>query len=164
LAAGLANAPAAARAAAAVLRYVRDTQPAALAHLRRLATYRVSDSMQLDEATRANLELTRTLAGARKKGSLLALMDRTETAMGARSALLWNLGGGLDPCADVRDELVRALADDPPPGLREGGLIRRGFNAELDELIDIGTKGKETIARIEVRERERTGIASLKVR
>ena len=57
-----------------------------------------------------------------------------------------------------------ALADDPPVTLREGGLIRDGFNPELDELRTISREGKGWIARLEGDERQRTGIASLKVR
>jgi DNA mismatch repair protein MutS len=67
-------------------------------------------------------------------------------------------------CADVAAELRRTLVDDPPAQWREGGFVRRGFSAELDELSDLSEGGKGKILEIEARERERTGIGSLKVR
>ena len=69
-----------------------------------------------------------------------------------------------DTCADVAAEIARTLVDDPPPQWRDGGFVRRGFNAELDELQDLSDGGKSKILEIEARERERTGIGSLKVR
>ena len=71
---------------------------------------------------------------------------------------------GCDPCADLAARLAAALADDPPLGVREGGVIRDGFDAELDDLRAIRRDGRATIAAIEARERDATGIASLKVR
>ena len=68
---------------------------------------------------------------------------------------------GLDPLAA---ELQRAIADEPPVTTREGGMFRRGWDPALDELIELSTSGKEYLARLEARERERTGISSLKVR
>jgi DNA mismatch repair protein MutS len=67
-------------------------------------------------------------------------------------------------CRDVAAELARTLADDPPAQWRDGGFIRRGYSAELDELSALSEGGKGKILEIEARERERTGIASLKVR
>ncbi|MCA1664241.1 MAG: DNA mismatch repair protein MutS, partial [Myxococcales bacterium] len=67
-------------------------------------------------------------------------------------------------CGDVAGEVVRTLADDPPAQWRDGGFIRRGFSRELDELSQLSEGGKGKILEIEARERERTGIASLKVR
>ena len=67
-------------------------------------------------------------------------------------------------CRDVAAEIARTLADDPPAQWREGGFIRRGFSRELDELSELSEGGKGKILEIEARERERTGIASLKVR
>ncbi|MDO3376701.1 DNA mismatch repair protein MutS [Geoalkalibacter halelectricus] len=78
--------------------------------------------------------------------------------------LLTHLAAAIDPLEDVRDLIAEALVDDPPFVLREGGLIRDGFNAELDELRLISREGKGWIARLEQQERERTGIGSLKVR
>ena len=70
----------------------------------------------------------------------------------------------LDEMADVRDTIARGIADDPPAMPGDPGVIRRGYDAELDELHDITKKGRQIIAAMEERERKRTGIASLKIR
>ena len=70
----------------------------------------------------------------------------------------------LDEMADVRDMIARGIADDPPAMANDPGVIRRGFDAELDELRDITKQGRQIIAAMEERERKRTGIASLKIR
>jgi DNA mismatch repair protein MutS len=70
----------------------------------------------------------------------------------------------MDEMADVREMIARGVADDPPAMSNEAGVIRRGFNAELDELRDIMKQGRQTIAGMEERERKRTGIGSLKIR
>jgi len=80
-----------------------------------------------------------------------------------RSALLQSLEQQLELCPDLRTTLDAALADDLPLGPREGGLIRPGYRAELDELRDIARGGKEWIARFQAEEIQRTGIGSLKV-
>ena len=67
-------------------------------------------------------------------------------------------------CGDVAARIRHTLVDDPPAQWREGGFIRRGFSAELDELAELSEGGKGKILEIEARERERTGIGSLKVR
>jgi DNA mismatch repair protein MutS len=72
--------------------------------------------------------------------------------------------GEMDELADVRDLITRGIADDPPALASEAGVIRKGFDAELDELRAILTDGRQTIAAMEERERKRTGIASLKIR
>jgi len=69
-----------------------------------------------------------------------------------------------DTCADVAAAIATALVDDPPIQVKDGGYIRRGHSSELDELFDIAAGGKQKILAIEARERERTGIASLRVR
>lgn len=69
-----------------------------------------------------------------------------------------------DLCQDVKDRIAAAIADNPPVLWREGGFIRRGFSPRLDEYIDLSHGGKERILAIEERERERSGISSLKVR
>ena len=70
----------------------------------------------------------------------------------------------LEGLADLYDLVSRALAEDPPPSLQAGGVMRRGYDAELDELIHISREGKDWIVRLEEQERQRTGIGSLKVR
>jgi DNA mismatch repair protein MutS len=87
--------------------------------------------------------------------------DSTETASCRRLA---SLREQLDEMADVRASIARGIADDPPAVASDPGVIRRGFNAELDELHDITTQGRQIIASMEERERKRTGIGSLKIR
>ncbi len=98
------------------------------------------------------------------KGSLQALPPFLESLRELAAPLSRATLDGVDPCADVADRLASALADDPPVGLGEGGLIRDGFDRNLDELRSIRRDGRATIASIESREREATGITSLKVR
>lgn len=98
------------------------------------------------------------------KSSLMALPAVKQFMDHFTAERLSQLKEGLDPLTDVRDLLDRALAEDPPATLNEGGLIRRGYHAELDELHDLRRDGKSTIAAIEARERARTGIASLRVK
>jgi DNA mismatch repair protein MutS len=76
------------------------------------------------------------------------------------SALL----GEIDLVAEVRDQILQAISEEPPINLADGGTIRDGFHAELDELRDISRNSKQYIAAIEARERSRTGIQSLKIR
>ena len=82
---------------------------------------------------------------------------------GRRAPLLAELEAQLDLCAEVHSAIDAALIEEPPLTLLEGGLIRPGFNASLDELRDLARGGKEWIARYQAREIERTGIPSLKV-
>jgi DNA mismatch repair protein MutS len=70
----------------------------------------------------------------------------------------------LDEVAEVRDRILTAISEEPPPNLADGGTIRAGYHAELDELRDISRNSRQYIAEIEQRERARTGIQSLKVR
>ena len=80
------------------------------------------------------------------------------------SARLSALHSQLDELADVRDLISRTIADDPPAQPTEPGIIRSGYDAELDELRGLSKSSKQTIAAMEERERKRTGIASLKIR
>ena len=232
-------------AAGAVLAYARRRLGGQVANVHRLATWRSSGFMVLDATTRRNLEITKTLIGATRKGSLLGLLDRTGTAMGSRMLREWLAFPLLDPpaierrqvalqaliddpdlrvelvrslkqvadierirarvaqrtahardlsalrasllavpevlaraagvrdlaahvptdvCAELADELDRWIVDDPPVSLTEGGLLRRGMHDELDELIGLSVDGRSIIAELERRERELTGIPSLKIR
>jgi DNA mismatch repair protein MutS len=234
-------------AAGALLLYLRETLKADLAHIHRLRPYRHAQFLFLDEVTRRSLELTRTLRDSQREGSLLSMLDRTVTAMGARllqewvlaplaerpaiearldavaelmgehhlreelrgalkegfdlqrltarvsaarasprdlsalartlrllprikakvtarrAAMLRELESRLELCPDLRELLDRALVDEPPLTSREGGIVRRGYDAGLDELHDIARGGKEWIAKFQADEINRTGIASLKV-
>lgn len=77
--------------------------------------------------------------------------------------VLQELAGGLQELPELTEELSRALVDDPPFTIKEGGMFRLGYNAELDELLTAGREGRRWVAALEQRERERTGIRSLKV-
>ena len=81
-----------------------------------------------------------------------------------RAARLRDLHDRLDEVAEARDRILQAIADEPPINLADGGTIRAGFHADLDELRDLSRNGRQVIAQIEARERARTGIQSLKVR
>jgi len=94
----------------------------------------------------------------------LELLPKVKAKLcGRKAALLAELESLLDLCADVRAAVESAVVDDPPLSILEGGMIRPGFNASLDELRDLARGGKEWIARYQASEIERTGIASLKV-
>ena len=70
----------------------------------------------------------------------------------------------MDELADVHERLEKTIAEDPPPLASDPGVIRRGVDAELDELRDLSQHSRQIIAAMEERERKRTGIASLKIR
>ncbi|MBI5083928.1 MAG: DNA mismatch repair protein MutS [Acidobacteria bacterium] len=101
------------------------------------------------------LGLGRTLA------KIPALRAALEGDLPARLALVFQQ---LDDVAEVRDAILSAIADEPPPNLADGGVVRSGYHAALDELRHLATNARQIIAAIEARERDRTGIASLKVR
>src|SRR5436190_1827968 len=230
-------------AAGAVLAYLKETQKGPLQHLTRLERYVGEGRMFLDRQTQTSLELTETLRSGERKGSLLWVLDRTRTPMGARLLREWvtspllrvedirgrlgavkelveddalrtglqellklifdleralaRVGSGranardlvglrasLEPLpklaalkfkakglsslrigihAELSAFLTKALQDDPPHLLTEGGIVRRGFDAELDKLHAIATDGKSWIANFEATEVKRSGISSLKV-
>jgi DNA mismatch repair protein MutS len=81
-----------------------------------------------------------------------------------RAARLRDLHDRLDEVPEVRDRILQSISDEPPINLADGGTIRAGCHAELDELRDLSRNGRQVIAQIESRERARTGIQSLKVR
>ncbi len=95
--------------------------------------------------------------------SLAAVPGLRELIEGGDSALLASMGRALDDCADVVDLIGRAIGDDPPVTIRDGYLIREGYDAELDELVSLSMDGKRWIASLEQEERVKTGIGSLKV-
>ena len=244
---GCAEMPAGIAAAADVVRYLRANHLDALPHLTSLSVYSTDEFMVLDAPTRRNLELTRAIRTGGREGTVLSLVDRTVTPMGARlcrqwllqplldvaqierrlgaveafvsdqalsqtvaeelkgvydlerlisrtaagtanardlralaaslrrlpaiaealataqAPLLQELTASLDTLQDVADLIESTIVEDPPASLQEGGLIRRGHSADLDELRGLSGAGKEWIARLEATERERTGIKSLKV-
>ncbi len=242
---GVADDAIAVRAAGVLLRYARDQLGGPLRNVHELRPYQVAGFMVLDDTTRRNLELTNTLIGGRRKGSLLSLIDRTATSMGSRLMRDWLVFPLLDPvairarsggvealvaespvredlrlvlrevadierigarivqqtahardlaalsrslqaapkvaalaaripavaahlpsdlCADIALDLSTWLIDEPPLSLTEGGLLKQGAHAELDELVEISLHGVGIIGRLEDRERAETGISSLKIR
>ena len=80
------------------------------------------------------------------------------------SALAADLAARVEPQPELADEIARAIEDNPPALLRDGGFVRKGYNARLDELRSASTEGKDWIAQLQEREAARTGIKSLKVR
>jgi DNA mismatch repair protein MutS len=240
--------PLAAEAVRIARAYLAYTHRGVLRHLREPEPYELRDHMTLDGAARRNLELTATLSGERR-GSLLWVLDRTATPMGARTLREWilapmldtariggrldaveelveavqlrsgvaealrgigdlerivgrvgagtatprdlaALGAGLarldavqtflagarspelvalaraiDPMPQTRRLIDQVLVEEPPAQLRGGAaVIRPGYHPEVDELRDLSRDGRGWIAALETRERERTGIASLKIR
>ncbi|MBU0673246.1 MAG: DNA mismatch repair protein MutS [Proteobacteria bacterium] len=232
-------------AAGGVLCYLNDTQKGDLSHIERLTPLHTADCLMVDDASRRNLELTRTLIGGHREGSLLHCLDRTCTPMGARlfkkyllfplralsainhrldtveelyqnsetrgqlrkhlaemydlerlnSRIVLGSGSGrdlnalrhslarlpslqamaatvqsltstcedLDTLTDIHDLLAAAIREDAPITVREGGMIKAGFNRKLDELIAIQTDGKNLILALEEEERKKTGIPNLKI-
>lgn len=235
-------------AAGAVLQYLYETQKSTLDHLTTIVPYSTGNYMVLDSSTRRNLELLETMREKQKRGSLLWVLDKTRTAMGARLLRTWieqplirkaeilerqnaieelnlnyisreELGEYLNPvydlerlvgrisyksanprdllafrnsiamvphikqllreftCAnlkaleaeldgleDLEDLIGRAIVDEPPIAVKEGGIIREGFNEEADRLRHAKTEGKTWLAELEAKEREKTGIKNLKVK
>ncbi|MBM4183765.1 MAG: DNA mismatch repair protein MutS [Gemmatimonadetes bacterium] len=103
----------------------------------------------------------RDLAALRRSLELLPAVRDAVAASGA--PLLGELAQGLDVLDDVRDLLAGALAADPPGTLSEGGVVRAGWSSELDEMRRVRDGARDFIASLQTRERERSGISSLKV-
>ncbi len=92
-----------------------------------------------------------------------ALPQVKQLLSGLQSPLLQKLSAAIDPLTDCADKIENTIVEDPPLTVREGGIIRRGANADADRLRDIMEGGSGTIAAIESSEREKTGIRTLKV-
>ncbi len=127
---GLEQAPLMAGACGAILAYIKETQPAALALLSGLNTYALDDFMTLDAATRRNLELTETLRGGQVKGSLLGVLDQSVTAMGARLLRQWVNQPLLDR-ARIEARLDQVAA------FHAEGMVRAEGRAALKPLADL---------------------------
>ncbi|WP_234120679.1 DNA mismatch repair protein MutS [Clostridium hydrogenum] len=231
----------------ALLKYIMDTQRVVLTHLDQIQYYNIVDFLSIDSNSRRNLELTETLRDKSKKGSLLWVLDKTSTAMGARqlrkwieqplidtnkinlrleavdellndarnhvelkdalrevydierlagkistksvnakemlslkssikklpevkaiiknfsSELLCKMENELDDLSDIYSLLDAAILNTPSLSVKEGNIIKDGYNSEVDELRLAKAHGKEWIASLENKEREETGIKSLKV-
>ena len=239
--------PAAAMALGGLLHYLYETQKTDLGHINDLDYYEQGRFMELDLTARRNLELTETLRGKEKKGSLLWVLDKTKTPMGGRCLKSWlerpllsvtaisrrnsavaalvddlivreeliaamtGLGdmerligrivygtaGGrdmaslraaieklpavreqltrlndrrlgeltdeLDTLDDIGQRIAQTICDEPPFSVREGGFIRDGYHEEVDRLRHILKGGKGIMAEMEAKEKERTGIRTLKI-
>ncbi|MDD6309088.1 MAG: DNA mismatch repair protein MutS, partial [Clostridia bacterium] len=107
-------------------------------------------------------------AGARellKLAGSLSVIPAIKAAIGvAKAPLLQQENAGIDSLSELCDLLSRAITDEPPISVRDGGMIREGFSEELEELREARDSGGAVIATIEAEERERTGIKNLKVR
>jgi DNA mismatch repair protein MutS len=97
-------------------------------------------------------------------GSLGRLPGLRSALLGLRSPRLDSLHATIDELADVQSQIERTIVSEPPISLGDGGVIRRGASRELDELEDLSRTGKQFLAQMEQRERQRTAISSLKVR
>lgn len=241
---GVGNITLALGAAGCVLQYVKDTQRTALPHIRAITLEQQSTRVQLDAATRRNLELTRNLSGG-VEHTLFAVLDKTATAMGSRllqrylhapitdreelsarqqaigallegdypqlqaqlkqigdierimarlalrsarprdfarlklalnalpelqaslapysASLLASLATTISTYPELAALLDNAIIDNPPVVIRDGGVIAPGYNADLDELRDLSQGATDYLHQLEQREREATGIATLKV-
>jgi DNA mismatch repair protein MutS len=98
------------------------------------------------------------------KESLLRLPAIREKLAGSGAAFLLRLEAEIDPLADMANLIASGIVENPPFVIREGGIIADGYNAELDDLRAISREGKDYIARMEAKEKGRTGISSLKIR
>jgi len=117
------------RAAGALVRYARDTSGGALRNVHRLQPYQVTGYMVIDDTTRRNLEITRTLLGGRRRGSLLGLLDRTATAMGGRLLREWLAFPLLEvPRIERRLSAVGTLVEEP----ERRDALRRALKAVAD--------------------------------
>jgi DNA mismatch repair protein MutS len=94
---------------------------------------------------------------------VVGLLDELRGAAAGRATLCSDLRESLDPCADIAARITATLREGCPVFAREGGFIRTGFDAPLDELVELASGGKAWITRYQAQEIERTGIASLKV-
>ncbi|MCL5021754.1 MAG: DNA mismatch repair protein MutS, partial [Nitrospirae bacterium] len=136
------------------------------------------DDYELLEALRANLRKIQDLerlaakvaAGSASPRDVIAIKNSLSSLPGMKKALeasqdeyLTSLGGEIPELGGVKELIESAITENPPLGTRDGGIIRAGFSAEVDDLRKISVNGKDFIAELEARERKKTGISSLKV-
>lgn len=235
-------------AAGATFQYLKETQKSDLNTITHIEVYRDSNYMMIDSSSRRNLELTETLRDKEKRGSLLWVLDHTQTAMGARrlrsdieqplrnkediearldavedlltsvadreeireylgpvydlerlmtrisyktanprdlvafrnsiqvlpgikqvlenfsSSKIRGINDQLDPLSDLYQLVESAIAEEPPISVHDGGILREGYRADVDELRSMRTNGKTWLANLEETEREKTGIKNLRIR
>jgi DNA mismatch repair protein MutS len=128
----------------------------------RAALHEVGDLERLVSRAAQGLASPRELVALRR--SLEALPGVVEASAGIESLLVRELAASVRPDPDLAAELARALVEDPPAVMRDGGAIRPGYDAELDGIHDASRSAREWISGLEAAERDRTGIKSLKVR
>jgi len=121
----------------------------------------VYDLERLGSRIAVGLANGRDLAALRT--SLLVLPRLRDAIAGCEAPLLRTIRNGIDEMPELRGLIERAIVDDPPLTIREGGIIREGYDPELDQLIAIMRNGRKWIAALEEKERQRTGIHSLKI-
>jgi DNA mismatch repair protein MutS len=127
----------------------------------RAALREVGDLERLTGRAAQGLASPRELVALRR--SLEALPAVVEAAAAVDSLLVRQLGGSIRPDPELAGELARALVEDPPAMMREGGAIRAGYDGELDGVQEASRSAREWISGLEAAERERTGIRTLKV-
>ncbi|MBP0128641.1 MAG: DNA mismatch repair protein MutS [Nitrospira sp.] len=122
----------------------------------------------IQDIARLSSRVTLGVAGPREllalKQSVRALPELRSHLQPFTASLLADLRASWDDCRDVHDAIEQAIKQDAPIALRDGGVIREGYHAGVDALRKASTEGKGWIASLEAKERERTGIESLKVR
>ncbi len=129
------------RAAGAILDYLNETQKTSPAHIDRLIPYRVSNALEIDQASRRSLEITRTIREGRREGSLLAVLDQTITAMGSRLLADWVANPLTDVAAiDARLDAVAELVADPRLASELSEALRRVY--DLERLLARITTGR----------------------
>lgn len=235
-------------AAGALFLYLKETQKTALSQMTTIRPYTAERYMLIDSSSRRNLELVETLREKQKRGSLLWVLDKTKTAMGARTLrsfveqplidaeeinrrlealeelnekpmlrdeireylnpvydlerlvsrisfksanprdmvafasslemipyikqvlkdfqapILKEIYKDMDSLEDITDLIKHAIVDEPPLAQKDGGIIREGFNEDVDKFRSARTDGKKWLTELETKERERTGIKSLKIK
>lgn len=245
---GLKDYPQAVRSVGCLLYYLKDTQKGAVDHINHISTYHVEDYVVLDSASRRNLELCETMRDKNKRGSLLWVLDKTKTAMGARNlrsmveqpcirkemienrldaiealnnsmitrdelreylnavydlerlmtritlktanprdliafknsigilphvktilqefdtGLLFEYEQELDELCDLYQWIEDSILEDPPILVKEGGIIKDGYNETVDSLKAAKSDGKQWLLDLETKEREATGIKNLKIK
>ena len=245
---GLEEFPMGSISAGALMKYLTEIQKSSLEQFNHVQPYLNGNFMLLDSSTRRNLELVETLREKQKRGSLLWVLDKTKTAMGARmlrsdveqpltnadlitnrldavdellhnmmareelreylnpiydlerlntrivyqtanprdllafknsvamlpaiktvladfkSKNLVELSENIDSLSDICADIDAAICEEPPISSRDGGILKDGYNEEVDRLRKAKTEGKKWLAELEVKERERTGIKNLKIK
>lgn len=245
---GLEEFPMGSISAGALMKYLTEIQKSSLEQFNHVQPYLNGNFMLLDSSTRRNLELVETLREKQKRGSLLWVLDKTKTAMGARmlrsdveqpltnadliadrldavDELLHNmmereelreylnpiydlerlntrivyqtanprdllafknsvamlpaiktvladfkaknlvgLSENIDSLSDICADIDAAICEEPPISSRDGGILKDGYNEEVDRLRKAKTEGKKWLAELEAKERERTGIKNLKIK